>query len=254
MKKFITIILASFVTNVLPVDFEFDGSINFDKSYVFVSLGCNCWQAQALRLKAHSLRDAAFPFDWLFTFDNDCLIKCLDEKFKYFFDESCFTRCPGKLVDSYLSIPLRQIDLVNTYYNFIFTHDWPYLEQYSKERHQGQLEFIQKKYSRRIARFDNLRYFKGKVFFIRCFQLNPKYKGEWGWNAQKAKNLNEALKRFFPALNFTLVVVSCTDPSVSEIGSIDGIKEYKIADLTANNFNAYDAMYAELLAEFIPHN
>lgn len=250
MKKFIIITFIFFVTSILTVDFEFDGGINFNKPYLFVSLGCNCWQAVALRnlKKVHLLRDAAFPFDWLVTMDNDCLIKCLDEKFKHFFDDSYFKRYPGKEIAPDLKIMLRDIDLKHTYYNFIFTHDWPHSDyQCNEERHRGQLEFIKKKYSRRIARFDNIRSFKGKVFFMRCFQLNRHYKGECGWNAQKAKNLNEALKRFFPELDFTLVVVSCTDQTVSEIGSIDGIREYKIEDLTADNFKAYYAMFAELL-------
>lgn len=235
MKKFLAIMLF-FTTTILAVDFEFEGDIHFNKPYLFVSLGCNCWQAQALRLKAHSLRDAAFPFDWLFTRDNNRLIKCLDENFKYFNDETCFIRCPG-----------TRTDVENTYYNFIFTHDWPpSCNPNNKDGYKKQLEFIKNKYTRRIKRFNNIRNFNGKVFFIRCFQTDPNYIGEYGWNAQNAINLNNALKRFFPDLNFTLVIVSCTDPNVSEIGNIDGIKEYKITNLTADNFSAYDDMYAEL--------
>jgi hypothetical protein len=209
MRKMIAMLLVVFVAGISAVDFEFDGSINYDKPYLFVSLGCNCWQAQALRGKAYSLRDAAFPFDWLVTLDTDLLIKCLDEKFKNFCEESCFIRYGDTHVE-------------NTYYNFKFTHDWPYgVLPDTKERYKRQLEFIKKKYERRIARFDSLRAFKGKVFFMRCFQVDPHFKGESGWNAQNALNLNNALKRFFPELNFTLVVVSCTEKTVPEIGNID---------------------------------
>ena len=237
MKKIIIVLL--FVTlNLRAVDFEFDGGIHFNKPYLFVSLGCNCWQAQALR--AHSLRDAAFPFDWLFTLDNDCLIRCLDEKFKNFFKESYFLRDGS--------------NLENTYYKFKFTHDWPYGSlPVNAERYQGQLAFMKVKYTRRIARFDNIRFFKGKVFFMRCLKTDPNYKGEWGWNAQSARNLKDALRRFFPELNFTLVIVSCTDKTVSEIGNIDGVKEYKISDLTAENFKTYKTMFMDLIAEFMPH-
>lgn len=240
--------------SLLAVDFEFDGLIDPAKQYLFVSLGCNCWQAQALRPKAHSLRDAAFPFDWLVSLDTAGLIKCLDERFNHFLDESCFVRSPGKQLDLYFKLTLREIDLENTYYNFVFTHDWPYSgEQVNEIRDKGQLKFIGDKYSRRIARFDQLREYKGKVFFIRCFQLNPHFKGEYGWNAQQALQLKEALTRFFPKLDFTLVVVSCTDSAVSEIGNIDGIKEYKIKDLTVDNFSEYEYMYSDLLADFMAH-
>lgn len=219
-------------------NFEFDGGINFNKPYLFVSLGCNCWQAVALRNKTHGLRDAAFPFDWLFTLDNDLLIKCLDEKFKYFNDPSQMRRYEKTCVE-------------NIRYNFKFTHDWPYRdERDSAQRYREQLDFIKNKYTRRINRFDSIRDFKGKVFFVRCFQTDYQYKGEPGWNAQSAIKLNNALKRFFPDLNFTLVVVSCTDPAVSEIGDIPGIKEYKIKHLTENNYESYYTMYKDLLAEF----
>lgn len=204
MKKIIVIILVFLIPNLLAENFDWEGDIQFTKPYLFVSLGCNCWQAQALRHKTHSLRDAAFPFDWLLTHDTDLLIKCLDEKFKYFCDESCFKRCTGS-----------KTNLENTRYNFIFTHDWPsYANSNNANSLQVQLDFMRKKYTRRIARFDNLRNFSGKVFFMRCFQINPHYEHEWGCNAQKARNLNDALKRFFPELNFTLIIVSCTDQTV----------------------------------------
>lgn len=239
MKSVILVVFVFFVTKGVE-NFEFDGGINFNKPYLFVSLGCNCWQAQALRSKAHGLRDAAFPFDWLLTFNNDLVIKCLDEKFKHFCDASQLRRYGKTHVE-------------NIYYNFQFTHDWAYRdEKDSPQRYKEQLEFIKNKYTRRINRFDSIRDFKGKVFFVRCLQVDPKYKGENGWNAQNAINLNNALRRYFPDLNFTLVIVSCTDLAVSEIGYIPGIKEYKVKDLTAENFTTYYTMYKDLVAEFLP--
>ena len=142
MKRFIKIVLFFFVQSVCAVDFEYEGDIQFNQPYLFVSLGCTCWQAQALRPKAHSLREAAFPFDWLLTPDSNTLIQCLDEKFKYFNDSSCFVRYDN-------------ICLENVRYNFKFTHDWPYSgHEATPDKHKGQLEFIKKKYERRIARFD----------------------------------------------------------------------------------------------------
>lgn len=234
MKKII--ILFAFFVTVRAVDFEFDGGIHFNKPYLFVSLGCNCWQAQALRV--YGLRDAAFPFDWLFTLDSDLLIKCLDEKFEHFNDFSFLRRC-GKT------------DIENIYYNFQFIHDWPFENiKDSTQRYQEQLEFIKKKYTRRINRFDSIRNFKGKVFFVRCFPNGARSEQEIGCNAHNAINLNNALKRYFPDLNFTLVIVSFSDPTLSDIGDIPGVKEYKVKSLVDNNFGYYDPIYKDLLAEF----
>lgn len=240
MKKLIFTLLIFFIPTIYSnhpsPDFNFEGDILFTNPYLFVSLGCNCWQAQALRSKQFGLRDAAFPFDWLFTNKNDKLIKCLDEKFEYFSDPTCFVRYAGTHVK-------------NERYSFKFTHDWPYkTKQITNARHNGQLNFIKEKYERRIARFNNIKKFKGKVFFIRCFQTNPNYQAEPGWNAQKAQDLHDALKRYFSKIDFTLVIVSCTDPNVSEIGDIPDIKEYKIRNLTAPNFAEFEFMYNDLLA------
>lgn len=238
MKLNITIALF-FVTNLFGVNFEFEGDIQFNKPYLFVSLGCTCWQAQALRLiKAHSLRDAAFPFDWLLSLNNDGLVKCLNEDFEHFLDESCFVRYGGS-------------NLENTRYNFKFTHEWPFRKPNTMEDYYiKQMSYIKEKYTRRINRFRNLKHYKGKIFFVRCFQTDPTFKGEPGWNTQNAHNLKNALQRFFPESDFTLVVVSCTENDVPEIESIEGVKEYKITNLTADGFLSYTAMYKDLLSEF----
>lgn len=231
-----------FIISLFASEFDFEGNIQFNKPYLFVPLGCNCWVAQALRTcKAYSFRDAAFPFDWLFSLDNDGLVKCLDENFEHFFDKKYFIRYDFT-------------NLENTRYNFQFTHDWPYSgSDATEEKHLGQLAFIREKYTRRIERFNNLRYFKGKVFFVRCLQTNSDYKGEYGWNSQNALNLNNALKRFFPELNFTLVIISSTDPAVSEIGYIEGVKEYKLVNMLEDNFLAFNIMFMDLVKEFLPH-
>lgn len=227
-------------------DFEFEGNVNSNKPYALISLGCNCWQAQALRtedtlelndtdfakiFKANGLRDAAFPFDWLLTLDNDKLIQCLDERFQYFNEESYFVR-------------YDKICLENTRYNFKFTHDWPYDGvQLTPERHKGQLAFIKNKYTRRIARFEKLSNFKGKVFFIRAFSADSDY------NDQSSQKLYEALKRFFPDLNFTLVIINWSKHSIFKVTQNEWIKEYRITELT--NFTLlYPDIYKDLLHEF----
>jgi hypothetical protein len=226
--------------------FNFEGELNLNKPYLFVSLGCNCWPALAMR--AHELRGTAFPFDWLLTPDNIGLVTCLNEKFNNFWNKSYLIRC----VNSFTRIPT---DIENNYYNFRFTHDWPFNHQVNNERYKEQLESMEIKYTRRIARFESLKNFTGKVFFLRSFQVDPNYQGEYGWNKEKAQNLQNSLRRFFPELDFILVILSYTDPDISEIGDLNGIKEYKIRNSTSHNFfqtveKEYKQMFTELVAEF----
>ncbi len=219
-----------------PPDYHFEGQTNYNAPYLFVSLGCTCWPAQALR--EHGLRDVAFPFDWLLTRNNEKFILCLNENFENFLNYSYFIRSPRTSIE-------------NTYYDFQFTHDWPFHdERDSQARYNEQLQFITAKYTRRINRFKNINDFQGKVFFIRCWQTDYNYKGKWGWNAKNTQDLNSALKKLFPNLNFTLVILSCTDPSISEIGDLPEIKEYKIANLTGENFIEYKSIFLDLIAEF----
>lgn len=213
--------------------FTFEADEDQAQPYLFVSLGYNCWPAQALRDRSFSLRDAAYPFDWLLTPDCDSLVKCLDENFKSFTEASCFERYDDTHVE-------------NTHYKFKFSHDWPYHGLFqSPEQHTGQLEHIKNKYTRRIERFRQLKNFKGKVFFLRCFPDNT---GTYGERREDTINLNNALKRFFPKLSFTLVIESYTNPAISEIGEIEGVKEYKIKDLVSNNFQDCAFMFEDLIA------
>jgi hypothetical protein len=232
--------------------YDFEGDVSFNKPYMFVSLGHNCWQAQATRVKeglesislaedecvsndhesgktrAHGLRDAAFPFDWLTIYDVNKLILCLDERFKYFNDESCFVR------------EARQIDLENVRYGCRFTHDWPYSGMHlDGERHKGQLDYIKQKYERRIARFEGLKNYKGKVFFMRSFAYGSDYQND------STLKLRDALRRFFPDLNFTLVIINHSSDSIFKAGNIEGVKEYFRSDLT--DFGAYSSIFNDLL-------
>jgi hypothetical protein len=232
-------------------DFEFEGNVSCGKPYIFVSLGHSCFQAQATRVKdekdsisfceylnnekepdgtrANGLRDAAFPFDWLTSNDVDKLILCLDEKFKHFLDESCFVR------ESLHS-------LENVRYGLRFTHDWPYQGNHlDDERHKGQMAYIRQKYARRIARFESLKNYKGKVFFMRSYNFTPDYQN------QSSRKIRDALRRFFPALNFTLVIVNWTSNSIFKDGLIEGVKEYFQPGLT--DFPEYALIYNDLLKE-----
>ncbi len=182
---FLLLITASFIT-FADIDYQnpgfvFEGNLTSQQPYLFVSLGCNCWPAWAMR--AHGVRQAAFPFDWVLSMDNDKLIRCLNERFWYFNEEGYFVRY-DKANKYYIE---------NTHYGFKFMHDWPHAKhKITKKKHKQQLDFIKEKYSRRIARFENLKHFKGKVFFTRCFQVDPNLKGVPGWNTQPTKKLHIA--------------------------------------------------------------
>lgn len=226
--------------------FHNEGELSFDKPYIFVSLGCNCWPALALR--AHGLRDTAFPFDWLLTPDDRGLVRCLEEQFDNFLNESYLIR----ELNGYTKVPT---DIEHRYYNFRFTHDWPYNNNHTNnERYAEQLAFMKSKYTRRITRFDHLRNFTGKVFFLRAHQVDPHYQGAYGWNKEKTQNLYNALKRFFPELNFTLIILSYTDPTIPEIGDLKGVKEYKIRNSTSGNFfQTVDREYKQMFTELLGH-
>jgi hypothetical protein len=235
------IVFVSWAISLLSADFEFEGSVQFNKQYMFVSLGGNCWQAQALRdMRAYGLRDAAFPFDWLFSFDVDGLIRCLDEHFENFLNEQYFRRYEN-----------RSMHIENFYYNFQFTHDWPYgHHDLSVNGFKKQMAFIREKYTRRINRFNNLAQFSGKMFFTRFFATPTAYEG---CNRDNARNLYDALRRYFPKLDFTLVVVSAIDEHISEVGApIPGIIEYKVKSLVDNNFEDYYFMYNDILNTIVP--
>lgn len=205
------------------------------KNSIFISLGNNCWTAQALRMA--DLRECAFPFDWLFSQDDEGLNRVFDEDFAHFTVADHF--CP----DGYHPVAVR-----NAYYGMVFTHDWPFSDlEMTKERYEQHLEAIQIKYARRIERFRKLKDYPGKVFFFRTFSTHPNIVGEHGWNTEKAKKLKERLDRYFPNLDFTLVVLSCSDPSIPEVDTMDGVIEFKIRELYVQE--NYLSMFKQLLED-----
>ena len=203
------------------------------KNPIFVSLGNKCWTAQALQL--YKLRECSFPFDWLLTLDDDGLNRALDEDFAYFTDKDCFS--PNDY---------HPIAVGNNHYGMIFTHDWPFPNnELTEERYHQHLDIIKVKYQRRIERFRKLRNYKGKVFFFRTFSTYSDIIGEYGWNAEKVKKLKACLDHYFPNLDFTLVILSCSDPDISEIGEVKGVMEFKIKELYIQE--NYLNMFTQLL-------
>jgi hypothetical protein len=163
-------------------------------SILFVSLGSFCHPSHDLR--EYSLRRAAFPFDWIISFNGEALITILDEDFSRFLNENDF--------DTY------NYALLNTHYELEFLHDG----NFTAGVFSGDLENLKSKYKRRINRFRKLRTFKGKVYFIR--QNNPHSLTDphrFFFNAanveiteEYAFRLYAALKRYFPTLDFSLII------------------------------------------------
>lgn len=213
-----------------------DHSNVFEKKYMLISLGNNCWTASAI--KSAGLRDCAFPFDWLFTLDDEGLNKVFDDDFQHFTNEAFFSR------DNYNAFSVR-----NNYYGMIFIHDWPFNKnKVSSCRYKQHLKAIKIKYERRIARFRQLQQYDGKVYFFRTFSTHQYIQGEYGWNTEKARKLKDSLDRYFPNLDFTLVILSCTDAEIPEVNKIDGIIEFKIKDLYVHN--NYLSMFKTLLNDY----
>ena len=61
-----------------------EGMTHSTETPIFVSLGSYCRPAHFL--KGCKMRHAAYPFDWIMSFDGEGLIKALEEDFKHFLE------------------------------------------------------------------------------------------------------------------------------------------------------------------------
>jgi hypothetical protein len=171
-------------------DTEERKELSFDsKEPLFISLGADCYVAGNL---VHiGYRRASFPFDWLLSLDHNGIIKILDDDFKYFLDPSCYSLHTNKY-------------LIHTYYHFEFRHE-----------HDDDLIG---KYGRRVDRFRRLNNYAGKVFFIRkssASAASPAFywpsKDLLNISFEHAFELKQVLKKRFPNLDFSLVIVNFCD-------------------------------------------
>ena len=198
-------------------------NLSNDSGPVFVSLGCNCDVAEEMR--NNQLRKGAFPFDWLCTFNPDSIKDLLDDDFQFFLDKQCLLQYP---------IPINSNQAVNLYYDIEFTHDNLPLDRWEEWEVQSTLS----KFERRINRFRNLRQYPGKVIFIRSsynfksFGMSH-FQKEW-WvmptkkiSSKQIQELKNALDRYFPDLDFILVMVNYTEESLLP-EEIPGVLEFKM--------------------------
>lgn len=182
---------------------------------LFVSLGGTCHTALALR--GTGLRKASFPFDWFISTDHSVFLKIFEDDFRHFTDPNCFTLHEG--------VPSS----VNTYYHIRLPHDFTH-KDFSVEKGQAQWKEFQTKYDRRIERFRQLRTYRGKVFFVRAMwsQLCENTNNEFSENTKRAAEIRDTLARFFPSLNFTLIILSYNDLPIPPLEHLPGVVEWRI--------------------------
>lgn len=184
---------------------------------VFVSLGPNC--SPAFFLKTCDFREFSCPFDWIKSFNTDLLIELLNDNFLYFFD------------DRFLFPELNKSELLNTQYHLSFIHDGDFTPSF----YNSSLVEFKKKFSRRIERFRNLANSEKKVFFIResfLTSLHPmkdfsRYEASSKVSEEQANSLQNALKKLFPHLDFSVVIIECdcdcSEEVIVEIKPSNGI-------------------------------
>lgn len=190
---------------------------------LFVSLGSHC--EGAVQLREHQFRSAAYPFDWLITLNHEKFIKLLDDDFQFFLDDSCF-----------FQNPVAPQTVENGCYEIEFRHDWPFSDlRIEPERYAKQLQMLREKYERRIARFRAIRQYPGPVFFIRVSYDFQNGGGNYWWRddyvpttTRQAKELRDALRRYFPEIDFTLIIVNYVEEDTSPIEAVEGVIEWRI--------------------------
>lgn len=165
---------------------------------LFVSLGSHCEPAHMLR--ACGLRKVAFPFDWIVSFDGEALIELLEEDFANFFYLPSF-------------VPYGPAGhLLHTYYHLEFLHEG----DFGGDQFLFNMEKLQAKYERRIARFRSLSIYPGRVFFIReayeGSMSDPhryfRSKENLEISEAYALRLFNALQERFPLLDFSLLIIN----------------------------------------------
>jgi len=170
------------------------------ENVLFVGLGSYCEAADVLR--SCGVRKAAFPFDWILTGNGRKLVELLENDFSGFMDEP------------HLTPALRsKTVLLQTYYEMEFHHEgeWRGDRDYLSQNMRKLID----KYQNRVKRFRQLNDYAGKVFFIRFanqYSLEPnvhyRRKENLEITEESASLLYHTLRKYFPNLNFQLVIVN----------------------------------------------
>ncbi len=198
----ITLFSSSLTYGVNTKDSSLGGNIEKERNQepLFVSLGSACITAHMHR--ECGIRKAAFPFDWILSCDGEKLINILEENFLHFLNSDVLSIAVGPA-------------LLNDYYHLIFLNegDW--------EDANYDIREFSKKCQRRIDRFRQLADYQGKVFFVRTAVPRGSYTPLDTWGIKEtseigyeyADKLHQALKKYFPDLDFQLIIINKNDQS-----------------------------------------
>ncbi len=175
-----------------------------------VSLGFNCRPAQAL-FDEH-LRNASYPFDWIWT-QADQLYKVIDDDFAHFLE-------PESLKPGHRGI----LD----YYGLHFMHDFPtehgIVDSPARSDWKDFIPIVREKYLRRINRFKNLLSGSEKIYLIRYYLVTK----------AQAIALRDLFIKKYPKLDFTLVVVS-DSPDFKQDWQLSQIKNFHYVNVNSQN-------------------
>lgn len=176
---------------------------------LFVSLGADCLAAGMIQ--HFDKRQAAFPFDWILTLDEAAFLQVLNNNFQDFTTKEYLVRHP-----------INGYRLVHSRYHIEFSHDWNDNYWQNTTKYHEEIEKLQVKYQRRIARFQQLENYKGTVVFIRTIGSSYKHiimNPETYWfdhistknGKEFSLKLYDTLRNLFPHLDFKLIVVKKTE-------------------------------------------
>ncbi len=195
---------------------------------LFISLGSHC--EAAVLLRDNNLRYAAYPFDWILSINHKGFLSIIDTDFCFFMDQQ-----------SLFQNPVHPQIIDNSVYKIEFSHDWPWEDtSVGEERYHQQIVWMKSKYERRIDRFRELKHYPGRVFFIRtAFDVKDRHypygagPGVETICLEESQEIYNALKRYFPSLDFTLVIVNYKEEGLPPIEA-KRILEFKIRKTDRN--------------------
>ena len=208
---------------------------SINSMYECIGLGEVCTVAAALQ--RFELRNAAYPFDWIIS-HYPSLISVLENDFQDFLDPE------------YLSVRDDNKGIINKY-GLVFVHDFPtnhYVGDVETQDnpiaesvlHPDWIRFlpeVQRKYERRIQRLRDIVNSDKKVYFIRHGGIR---------SAQEACVLRDILKKLYPTLDFTLVIVGY-DSSFAQPWGEHNIRNYYLSMAQAwNDVAEWERIFIDL--------
>lgn len=219
--------------------FSLEEEANKTKEFILIPIGCDCMPSFAAR--ANGAREYAFPFDWCFT-PYASLKHFLITDFKDYFKKENFVPSRQMYFDNIIRnfLALEGYVPVSEYYTWvldkkhsmIYLHDFTDNSPHSIER---EYDALHAKYMRRVQRFYEQIYSGKHVYFIR-------------WRAiTKAESLElfDILKKKFPDIRFTLIVINNNYHEFNNDWNIPLIKNYY--GTTPQSFD-WKKLYGDMVA------